>query len=191
MANEIRPSSAEKEFLTLAYNRFYDVYDEILSDVFWDRDEQYRFTKIRDAFSIYNELLRYLPIRWVIEFIKKNRPPMEAEIGSDFLTFIRNILVHFPFFGSWKDVWIKKDIINWYKDGRSIDRFLSKYDGHDEVKYRFWEAEKRRMTYIRIQFPKGYNLNQKIFLNDLLSEKDGVKFAVILMKQILDTQVEK
>ncbi len=49
---ELRPSKAEREFLTLAYNRFYDLYDEILSDHFWERDSQYRFAKIRDAFFV-------------------------------------------------------------------------------------------------------------------------------------------
>jgi hypothetical protein len=30
-----------------------------------------------------------------------------------------------------------------------------------------------------------------MFLKDILSEKEGVKFSFILMKQILDTQVEE
>ena len=190
MNSELRPNKAEREFLTLAYNRFYDLYDEILSDNFWERDNYYRFTIIRDAFSVYTELLNYQPIRLVVEYIKSNRPPIEAEIASEFFTFIRNIVVHFPLFESWKDVWINKDVITWHKEGQSIDKFLSKYEGHEPIKYRFWEAEKKKMTYITISFPTGYKEGRKIYLHDILSEKDGVKFSLILMKQVLDTQVE-
>ncbi len=100
---------------------------------------------------------------------------MEAEIGSEFFAFVRNILVHFPLFQSWGEVWINKDIVNWCKEGQSIDKFLNKYEGHDPVKYRFWEADKKKMTYITVSFPKEYTKGSKIFLKDILSEKDEGK----------------
>ena len=84
--NEIsdpRPNFAEREFLTLAYNRFYDLFEEIMQDKHWEENAQYRFSKIKDIFAIYSELLNYEPIKWGIEQIKTSRPPMEAEIGSD------------------------------------------------------------------------------------------------------------
>jgi len=71
----------------------------------------------------------------------------------------------------------------------TIDRFLKKYTGHEQVKYRFWEPEKKKMTYMSIGFPKEYSEN-KIYLKDLVAEKDGVKFSLIMMRQILNTQVE-
>ena len=91
----------------------------------------------------------------------------------------------------WDDVWVSKNIINWHKEGQFIDKFLNKYQAHDPVKYRFWESENRKMTYISINFPKEYTDNKRMFLKDILSEKNGVKFSVIFMKKILDTQVEK
>ena len=115
MVDELRPNRAEKEFLGLAYNKFYDIYEEILSDDFWKRDAYYRFSRIKDAFSIYAELLNYPPIKWVVEYLKNHRPPMEAEIGSELFKFVRNVVVHFPLFESWEKVWISKDIMNWYK----------------------------------------------------------------------------
>ena len=45
------------------------------------------------------------------------------------------------------------------------------------------------MTYISINFPKQYDGN-KIYLSEILSEKDGVKFSLIMMRNILNTQVE-
>ena len=188
---ELRPDKAEVEFLTLAYNRFCDLFEEIGTDEFWEKEDWYRFSKTKEGFSIYSELLNYEPLQWVIEHIKKARPPMEAEIGSELFKFIRNVVIHFPFFNAWNDVWVKKSIINWFKESQSIDKFLEKYTGKETVKYRFWEADKKQMTYLSINFPSEYKNDNKIFLKEILTEKEGVKFSFILMKQILDTQVEE
>lgn len=187
MEQNLRPNKANIEFLTLAYDRFYDIFEEVMSDEFWEKDKWYRFSKVKDGFAVYSELLNYEPISWVIENIKSLRPPMEAEIGSELFKFIRNVISHFPFFDSWDDVWIKKSIINWYREGRSIDKFLQEYRGKKTIKYRFWERDKKRMTYLSINFPKEYEEDTKIFLKDFLTEKEGVKFSFILMRKILDT----
>jgi hypothetical protein len=189
MENEPRPSKAEKELLNLAYNRFYDLFDEIISENFWEKDDYVRFSKIKDLFSVYAEVLNYPPIQWVLEYLKKHRPPMEAEIGGEFFNFIRNVMVHFPFFTKWEEIWINKTTINWQKEGQSIDKFLTRYQGHAPVKYRYWEAEKKKMNYLSINFPVSYN-EEKIYIKDMLPEKDGVKFSLMMMRGILDTQVE-
>ncbi len=191
MGKDLRPNKAESEFLTIAYNRFYDIFEEVMSDPFWKKDEWYRFSKVRDGFAVYSELLNYEPIEWIIKHINKSRPPMEAEIGSELFKFIRNVIMHFPFFDSWNEVWVNQSIINWYKDAQSIDKFIRKYKRRETVKYRFWEAAKKQMTYLSINFPKQYEDNTKIYLKAFLSEKEGITFSFILMRQILDTQVEK
>lgn len=186
---EIRPNKSEQLFLSLGCNRFYDLFDEIMADNFWQKEDWYRFSKVSNLFAVYAELLTYEPFKYVLETIKKDRPPMESEIGGPMFKFVRNILAHFPVFETWDEVWISKELVNWQKEGLTIDRFLKKYLGHEEVKYRFWEADKKRMTYMSIRFPKEYGEN-KIFLKDMIVEKDGTKFSLIMMKQILDTQVE-
>ncbi|MGD6815494.1 hypothetical protein ACQCVE_00270 [Metabacillus sp. 113a] len=187
----LRPADAETQFLKMSYDKFYDVYEEAFTDEFWQKDAIYRFSNINTAFSIYAELLNYEPLNWVIKAIKKQRPPMEAEIGSDLFKFIRNVLAHFPYFESWNDVWISQSIVNWNKPGLTIDTFLKKYAGRTEVKYRFWEPAKKQMTYLSINFPERYSGDTKIYLHAILTEKDGIKFSLILMKKILDTQVEE
>ncbi len=187
---DLKPNVSEIQFLTLAYNRFYDLFDEVMDDSFWNISDWDRFSKIKQAFSIYTELLNYEPIKWLIEKLKTERPPMESEIGSELFKFVRNVISHFPFFTKWDDVWINKSIVNWYKEGQTIDKFLEKYKGKPEVKYRFWEGEKKRMTYLAISFPKEYTDESKIYLKDIISEKEGIKFSFILMRKIIDTQVE-
>ena len=190
MNSIIKPNQSELNFLNLAYNRFYDLEEEILGDNFWTLELKYRFSRIKEIFAVYTELLNYKPIEWVIAEIKEKRPPMESEIASKLFKFIRNLILHFPFFDSWDDVWFNKELINWKGKQESIHNFLSKYHSSGEVKYRFWENDKKLMTYLAINFPFGYPNNEKIYLKNIMSEKEGVKFAIIMMKQVLDTQVE-
>jgi len=185
----VRPTKQEEMFLTLGYNRFYDLYEVIMDDDFWLKDNWYRFSKVSNIFSVYAELLSYEPFNHVLDVIRKQRPPMESEIGGPLFKFIRNILAHFPLFEAWNDIWISKELVNWQREGLTIDLFLRKFSGQNEVKYRFWEEDKNQMTYISICFPKEYNEN-KIYLKDIVSERDGVKFSIIMMRQILNTQVE-
>ncbi|MFK4436516.1 hypothetical protein [Paenibacillus sp. RC21] len=191
MDEHLKPNRAELEFLNLAYNSFYDIFDEIFEDSFWEKDAYYRFSKVKDAFTIYAELLNYEPIKWVVEEMKKRRPPLEAEIGSELFKFVRNLFAHFPFYKNWDEVWVSKTLCNWVREGQTIDRFLRKYTGRTEVKYRFWEADKKKMTYLSIRFSDQYTENTRIYLKDILTETEGVKFSLILMKQIIDTQVIK
>lgn len=186
---EKRPTKSEELFLSLGYNRFYDLFDEIMDDSFWGKEDWYRFSRVSNIFAVYAELLTYEPFKYVLESIKAQRPPMEAEIGGPLFKFIRNIFAHFPVYEKWNDVWVSKELVNWQKEGLTIDRFLNKYAGHEEVKYRFWEADKKKMTYLSIKFPTEYSAN-KIYLKDMIDEKDGVKFSLVMMRQILNTQVE-
>ena len=186
---ELRPNKAEELFLTLGYNRFYHLYDEIIDDAFWDQKNWYRFSKVSNIFSVYTELLAYEPFQYVLKEFKTTRPPMESEIAGPLFKFVRNVLAHFPVFETWNEVWISKELVNWQRKGLTIDRFLKKFSGHEAVKYRFWEPEKKKMTYMVIHFPRTYG-NKKIYLKDIITEKDGVKFSLIMMRQVLNTQVE-
>lgn len=189
MNKSLRPNDSELEFLSLAYNRFYGIFDEINNDAFWKNDAYYRFSKVKDIFYVYAELLNYEPIKWVISELKTNRPPMEAEIGSNLFKFIRNVFSHFPFFDCWNDVWITKSIVNWYKEGQTIDRYLENNIGRKEIKYRFWDSKNKKMTYLSINFPERHHKETRIYLKDILTEQEGILFSIILMKNILDSQI--
>lgn len=188
MEKVIHPTQTEIEFLTLGYNRFYDLFDEIMQESFWKEEATFRFYKLKELFTVYFELLKYPPIQWGIEI--ENRPNYSV-VGKELMKFIRNVLFHFPFFEKWNDIWIKKSIVNLYTaKSQSVDRFCTKYEGRAELKYRFWEEKYKRMTYITINFPYNYSEDNKVFLKDIVSEKDGVRFSLIFMESILNTQIE-
>ncbi len=193
--DEIKPNKKERVVLNLFYNRFYDLYEEIYRDDFFKESSDYRFNKIKEIFSVYKELSGYEPIKYYLKYIKNGaRPPLEGIIAEDLFSFIRNVLSHFPIFNSWDDVYITKDLATWNKEG-AIHKFLLKstkikIDQRGTVKYRIWEHSKKKMTYIKINFPEKYDGDFKIYLKDIINEKEGIKFCISLMKQILDVQVE-
>ncbi len=120
----LMPSEKEIEVLTLFYNRFYYLFDEIVKDDFFNKDAKIRFLKLREAFSIYKELLSYEPIKAYIGWMRKGgRPPLESIIADDLFSFIRNILLHSPIFDTWNEVYINKNLATWSKIGQ-IDKFL-------------------------------------------------------------------
>jgi len=192
--SEVKPNRKEKIALELFYNRFYDLYEELSQEEFFDRDASYRFYRIREIFSVYKELLGYESIQYHIKYVKNgSRPPLEGLIVDDLFSFVRNLLLHFPVFDKWEDVYISKDLATWNKAG-TIHQFLLKsskikIDDSGVIKYRIWEKSKKLMTYIQFNLPEEYNDTDKIFLKDIITEKDGIKLCISFMKQILDTQV--
>lgn len=179
----------EIEFLNLSFNRFLDLFSEIMPDGFWEKLPYHRFSKTKDLFAVYCEILKYPPVQWVID---ANPRPNYPDIDRDLFKLIRHILMHFPFFEQWDDVWITHSIVNLYSTRpQFIDKFLSENEGKDELKYRFWEEEQKRMTYISVTFPKDYTTGGKVFLRNIIPEKDGVKFSAIFMWNILKVQIEE
>lgn len=191
--DNLKPNKRELEALNLFYNRFYDLYNEINRDDFFEKDSQIRFYKIREIFGIYKELSGYEPIRYYLQYVKKGgRPPLEGFIVDDLFGFIRNILFHFPIFDNWDSIYINKNLATWNKSG-TIHKFLLnsvkiKIDGKGIIKYRIWEKDVKKMTYIQINLPEQYE-NNNIYVKDIISEKDGVKLCTAFMKEVLDTQV--
>lgn len=182
-------SQAEELFLKLSYNKFFDICSEVYSEDFWTQNPHYRLTKISQAFSIYSEILNHDPLKGVLTWLSKYRPPMESEISGSLFKFIRNVLAHFPFFDNWDEIWVNKDLVNWKQPNQSIDKFLKEFSGKPQVEYRFKEKSKAGFTYVTINFPEKYD-NDKIFLKDMIKEEEGVKFALVMMLRVLNTQIE-
>jgi hypothetical protein len=115
---------------------------------------------------------------------------MEAEIHGELMKFIRNLLSHFPFFSRWDDVWISETLVTWRgpKAPRTIHNFLLNYRSHSPVKYRIWDSLKKSFNYVSINFGWLYGGDSKIYLRDIIAEREGIWFAYILMRQVLASQ---
>lgn len=195
IVNEQRPNEKEIEALTLFYNRFYYLYDEIVDDSFSSKDASLRFYKLREAFSVFKEISNYEPVKEYLKCMKRGgRPFFEGVIADDLFSFIRNLLLHFPVFDTWDEVYINKNLATWDRAGQ-IDKFLTKglefkIDNKSRVNYRIWEVKKKKMNYFSVNFPSEYNETTNIYLKDLITEEVGMKFCMALMRQIIDTQVK-
>jgi len=189
MKEPSHPTEDEVDFLNLSFNRFLDLFAEIMPDEFWDKPDHVRFCKTKDLFAVYSEVLKYPPMQWVIE---ANKRPNFSDVGKDLFTFVRHVLMHFPFFERWDDVWIKQSMVNLYSSRpQFIHRFLSENEGNGPLKYRFWEEKPRKMTYISVSFPSNYTAGEKVFLHDIIPEKEGVKFSAIFMWNIMKVQFQE
>jgi len=189
MNKPLHPTQDEVEFLNLSFDRFLDLFEQIMSDEFWGKPDYLRFSKTKDLFAVYSEVLKYPPMQWVIE---TNKRPNFSDIGRDLFKFVRHILMHFPFFERWNDVWIKQSLVNLHSSRpQFIHKFLTENEGKGQLKYRFWEEKPRRMTYISVSLPNDYTAGAKVFLRDIIPEKEGVKFSAIFMWNIMRVQVEE
>ena len=179
---------AEYEFLQLSTNRFLDLYNEINDIAFFNLSEEVRYYKLKDFFSVYTELLSYSAMKEQIQLIEKVRPPMEAIISSEFVKFVRNVLIHFPCFTKWNEIYVSKHLVNWKSEGQSIDRFLTRYQGREPIELRVKDCLTGKWRYPLIKFPSTYNDN-KIFLKDMIDEKDGVLLCAVLMYKVVSSQI--
>lgn len=189
MENILSKDEKEYEFLNLSYNRFLDLYYDLCSDQFDRLTKEVRLFKIKQVVCIYFELLNYEPIKEFLNIIKVKRPPMESKLSNEYLKFIRNILIHFPIFKKWDEIYITKTMVNWHSEGKSIDQFIKKYLNHPQVEYRYKNPKEDKFIYVSINFPQHYNDNNKIYLNDLVSEKDSIRLLCVFMYRVLMSQV--
>jgi hypothetical protein len=181
----IRPTKEENEFLNISYQRFASVAKEILSEGFFNNKDTYRYYRIKTLFEVYSEIANYPPIKSILKYYELKNIK-KGEIAKDLFSFVRNLLSHFPFFENWNEVWIKKSLVNWQKPGLTIDKFLKENQGKKSINFHMtWNNSSSIVT---VNYPQVYDDSTKIWLKDILSEKEGIRFSVLIMKEILDTQ---
>ena len=184
---------SEQEFIRLAYRRFNEIYKEIMSEKFWAKSDYYRFCLTKDAFMIYRELIKHKSIEEAFSNLElgmgysKNSKPVKTTKGL--FKIIRHVFAHFPFFTTWKSAWVSKEIVNWNKRGQQIDNFFKENEGEEMINYTL--TLKNVIIDFEIKIPNKYTKGEKIFLNEIISENDGVPFSLDLMKKILDNQIVK
>lgn len=188
-SKNLKPTQGEAVFLQLSYNRFIDLFKEIESNDFWKESPLFRFSRLRDIFSVYAELTNYEPISHILKEMENSRI-VENELGKELFLTIRNVVSHFPFFDAWDDVKFTQELINWEGKSRTIDKFLKKFEGRDSIKYRMWHPDQEEFSHVVIRFPENYSKNEETWLKDVLPEKEGIRFSIRLMLRVLLQNVQ-
>jgi hypothetical protein len=185
----MHPNSAEIAFLKISYNRFIDLYQEINASSFWQLDDIYRFSRLKEIFFVYNEIIKYKPLQHILKNIEEHEIG-QIHLQSQFFKFLRNLFAHFSFFNTYDEVWITKQISNWDNRKGFIYKFLNKYVAHEPIKYRVWNKKSKNMSYLSIQFPINKDETTKIYLREFTTEKEGVIFSIDCMWRLLSSQIE-
>lgn len=192
----IHPTEDEVIALNLFYNKFLDLYFEIRNKSFYEAPPEIRLLKLKELFSVYNELMLYEPIKQYVNNIDKIRPESEKFIAMDLFSFIRNIMLHYPVFNTWDEIYMTKALAKWSKNikNHSIDKFLKKcteLSGLDQrPKFRIWDPKEKSFSYYEISFPEEYNSDSVIYLRSIISERTGIEFCTIMMLKILSVQIK-
>jgi len=182
MENKILGTN-EAEVLVLAYDRFNKIYKEVMDETFWTNNPYFRLSKIKDCFSIYTEIIKFKDFKEAMK-IKLEDHSLGKTTAMQLLEIVRHILIHFPFFDSWKGVYFNKSMITWLPQHKKIDNFFSDHENQINYVYRIKRNDKvEAETVIRI--PKNYTKGTNIFLNNILNEKDGIRISMVYMKKIL------
>jgi len=173
-----------KNFFEVGVSRFNVLFGEILSDEFWRQRPWHRLSRVSQAFSIYTELFSHEPFKAALK--KQTEGCHEIEelqfiLRGDVFRFVRNVLAHFPLFESWDEIWFNKGLVNWNTRGQTVDTFLTQYSATADRNFAFQLAVDRPMNYVTVHFPEDYG-DGKIYLKSIISEKEGVKFLLLSMR---------
>ncbi|MEK7638955.1 MAG: hypothetical protein AAB388_02205 [Patescibacteria group bacterium] len=187
MENRKYPSKQEEKFLALGYNRFLDLYKEVSSVGFWSKAKEERLLVVKELLSVYVELIKYRPLGFLLSNSK--RPHTEL-VGKHLVGFLRNLLLHFPFYSSWEEIVFDKELITSVETCGKIDQFLTKEHPVD-IKYRLWNHKSKEMVYIEVNLQTRYREGMEISLSSIIPEKEGVMLLSLYMYSILMSQVEE
>lgn len=168
-------SLIEKKFLDCLSEEINELYALILYDCRPNRNTKENFELITRTAQLFAEILKYGNNEEKFKELLASSIEGGDQFAEKYELFfvIRNILAHFPIFGSWDEVCIDSELLNWNaKSGGKIEKFFQKNEGktlkysiYTRVDY-FYDKTKE----FEITIPKlGSN---KIYLRDIISLDD-------------------
>lgn len=174
----IKPTKSEKQFLHLAYERFVNLVKEIKGKHFWDHDAKYRLAQEKELFLIYTELSSYNLLKELFNQFK-NEPENKNyhTIGVELFQMLRNVFTHFPFFETYNDIWINHSIVNWLKPEKGrIAKFFKNNLGKNSIEQEYLDEHNTKKN-CTIKFPTKDQYENKLFIKDILGEKEGILYC--------------
>lgn len=142
--------------------------------------DKYSFETIKTLTTLIDELLSDSIVKkeYVDKLSKSNESENAKNIEEKLETFqmIRNLIIHFPFFKSWDDIYINYSILNWNNPTSRI-KSIQKYFDDNKGKRMIYKVYTRLGDNWRhehtIDFivPALYK-NKKVYLKDIISADD-------------------
>lgn len=96
----------------------------------------------------------------------------DSEIKLEIFSIIRNILVHFPIFKNWDEIYINYDIVTWNKPKYSkIVNFFNKYKGR-KISYKIYKKYSGVLDNINEVELKVPDINNGFYMKDFITYYD-------------------
>ena len=142
------------------------------------------FDKVQKLSALVTELLKDKEIKEKFEELA-NQSKVNGEnndVKLEVFTMLRNIILHFPFFDKWEDIYLNRKILNWNRNKKgSIEKFFDK-NKNKKLKYTIYMKHENKWNpehEVNIEIP-NLDDNKKIYLKDIISIKDILwTFAII------------
>lgn len=167
-----------------------DVIEKIVKDIhnlFLNRDYNEDMEFLLTLSSLIDELLSEDDIRRKFHdlIIKFEDNKIKLEIFS----LIRNILVHFPIFKKWEEIYINYDIVTWNKPNYSkIVNFFESYK-RKKIKYKIYKKYSGIVEDVREVELIVPDLTEGFYLNDFISYEDTVDIFHLIYYLLIEYEI--
>ena len=127
--------------------------------------------KLRKISSLINELLEDDKLK--DEFEKSIKSKADEAIKIKFFNIIRHILVHFPIYESWDDIYLNKEIVQWNRCKKGeIEKFFSGDNVSRKFSYTVYALRANsyeKSSTIDVEIP---SIEDGFYLKELISKRD-------------------
>ncbi|HKG08440.1 MAG TPA: hypothetical protein VKB19_18375 [Pedobacter sp.] len=162
-------------FLELAFERFLYTKDRLQHE----QNKAVRLLLLKEVFSIFDEINAIIDVR--VNF----NDPQAFDSLFELVNFLRNVLLHFPLFDTWDQIFISPSIgseMMPQRKGGQIAKYLNNNLGKADVPY--------TIQFSSVTFDASINLSaikadpDFTFLKDIVSEKDVITLIVELIQHL-------
>lgn len=175
----------EHDFLEIGVEKIGKIYDEIYDEEsFFKNSPEIRFYKYKEIFTLYFELITHEKMQKAIKEMKQNEYVKIEPYYYEFFSFIRNVIIHFPIYTTWDEVYIDEELLSWNKKKKSIHTFLVKYNNT----YKFLELHDKKKNTTRrivINLHIDYDKGKGFYLKNVLPEKDALVLFLSIIWEII------
>lgn len=138
--------------------------------------DNYSFETIKNITNLIDELLsdEILKEDYIKELKKLTVNSANIEEKLETFQMIRNLIIHFPFFKCWDDIYINYDLLNWNKPKfSSIKKYFAKNNGK-RMTYKIYTRLGESWTHehtVDFVVPTLYK-SKKTYLRDIITAED-------------------
>lgn len=161
-----------KEVLSNLGNRIRNEMQRVTIPIIFDDKEIYEI--IKELSLLVSEMLTDKKIKdeYINRLMNSSYNSQDLEIKLETFTMFRNLLVHFPFFEKWEEVYVSENLLLWNKKKSRILEYFKKYESK-EINYKIFMRQYGEWSLVHeVKFTVPRITNNKIYLKEFISIED-------------------